>query len=71
MSENNKIVMFSEEYENEQTGEKVDGITVLIDGKLKQTLDVIMQKENKYNSYTEVLRDLIYTGVENFIKKYK
>jgi hypothetical protein len=63
--------MFTEEYENEQSGEKVPGVTVLIDGKFKQTLDVIIQREGKYSNYTEIIRDLLFTGVNSFIEKYK
>lgn len=71
MSDSNKIVMFTEEYENEKSGEKVPGVTVLIDGKFKQTLDVIMQKEGNYSNYTEIIRDLLFTGVNYYIEKYK
>lgn len=71
MSDSNKLVMFIEEYENEKSGEKVPGVTVLIDGKFKQTLDVIMQKEGSYNDYTEIIRDLLFTGVNSFISKYR
>jgi hypothetical protein len=71
MSDSNKIVMFTEEYENEKSGEKVPGVTVLIDGKFKQTLDIIMQKEGEYSNYTEIVRDLLFTGVDSYISKYK
>ena len=71
MSDTNKIVMFTEEYENEKSGEKVPGVTVLIDGKFKQTLDVIIQKEGNYSNYMEIIRDLLFTGVNSFIEKYK
>ena len=71
MSDSNKIFMFTEEYENEKSGEKVPGVTVLIDGKFKQTLDVIMQKEGKYSNYTEIVRDLLFTGVDSYISKYR
>lgn len=71
MSDSNKIVMFTEDYENEKSGEKVPGVTVLIDGKFKQTLDIIMKMEGKYNNYTEIIRDILFTGVNSFIKKYK
>jgi hypothetical protein len=63
--------MFTEEYENEKSGEKVPGVTVLIDGKFKQTLDVIMQKEGNYSNYTEIIRDLLFTGVNYYIEKYR
>lgn len=71
MSDTTKLVMFAEEYENEKSGEKVTGVTVLIDGMFKQTLDIIMQKESSYNNYTEIVRDLLFTGINSFIEKYK
>lgn len=71
MSGDKKLVLFTEEYENEKTGEKVAGVTVLIDGMFKQTLDIIMQKEGNYHHYTEIIRDLLFAGVNSFISKYK
>ena len=67
----NTIRIFTEKYENEQTGESVDGITIMVDGKLKQILDVIIGKEDKYNSYPEIMRDILFSGIDNFISKYK
>ena len=31
--ENNKVTILSEEFENDKTGEKVQGITIIVDGK--------------------------------------
>lgn len=67
MEDSNKIVMFTEEYENEKSGDKVPGVTILIDGKFKQVLDVIMKKEGKYHDYTEVVRDVLFMGVNEYI----
>ena len=66
----NAIQMFIEKYENEQSGEMVDGVTILIDGKFKQILDIIIQKEERYrnNHYLEVMRDILFSGIECFIK---
>jgi len=33
---NKKITIMREDFENEQTGEKIEGITVIVDGILKQ-----------------------------------
>ena len=66
----NTIRIFTEEYENEQTGEKVDGVTIMIDGKLKQVLDAIIQKEGKYSNYIEIVKDILFSGVNNYINKY-
>lgn len=68
---NNTMRIFTETYENEKTGEQVEGITIMIDGKLKQILDIIIQKDEIYNNYTEVIKDIVFTGINNFIEKYK
>lgn len=34
----NKISILSEKFENDKTGEQVEGITIMIDGKLKTML---------------------------------
>ncbi|MCW6699947.1 hypothetical protein LG401_02330 [Bacillus pumilus] len=39
-----KISIMSEKFENENTGEHVEGITIMIDGKLKSMLDIIIEK---------------------------
>ena len=65
----NVIRMFEEEFENEQTGERVTGVTVMVDGKLKQMLDAIMNKTGKYEKYTEVVRDMLFAGINDFVSK--
>lgn len=61
----------TEQYENEKTGQKIDGITIMIDGKLKQLLDIIIEKEGQYSNYSEVIRDVLFFGIDNFINKYR
>lgn len=34
------ISIISEEFENEKTGEKVEGITIIVDGVFKEFLDI-------------------------------
>ena len=45
---NNKITLLSEEFENEQTGNIVEGITIIVDGPLKKFFEVIIAKNPKY-----------------------
>ena len=40
----NKMRIMAEEFENTDTGEKVTGITVMIDGKLKQVFNAMIKK---------------------------
>ena len=54
----NKMRIMSEEFENTNTGEKVTGITVMIDGKLKQVFDVMIKKSGGEKSYLEMLQEV-------------
>ena len=47
----NKMRIMAEEFENTDTGEKVTGITVMIDGKLKQVFDAMIKKSDGETSY--------------------
>ncbi len=63
----NKITLLTEEFINDKTNEKVEGVTIIIDGKLKEVIDLLMLKNPKYNNYTEVVRDCIFEGLEKLI----
>lgn len=67
----NKISILSEKFDNEKTGEQIEGITIMIDGKLKNMLDIIIEKEGTYNNYTEVIKDLVFAGINQIVEKYK
>ena len=67
----NKMRIMSEEFENTNTGEKVTGITVMIDGKLKQVFDVMIKKSGGEKSYLEMLQDVLVMGIDEYIKRLK
>ena len=67
----NKMRIMSEEFENTNTGEKVTGITVMIDGKLKQVFDVMIKKSGGEKSYLEMLQELLVMGIDEYIKRLK
>ncbi len=69
--DSSKLVLIKDSFQKGETDEFVDGITVIIDGKVKEVFDLIIQKNKKYNDYTEVLRDAIFEGVNNIIKSTK
>ncbi|SHJ56349.1 hypothetical protein SAMN05444401_3300 [Clostridium amylolyticum] len=71
MSDKNTVTMLSEEFENDKTGEKVEGITIIVDGKLKEVLDLIKIRNKNYNNYTEILRDALFEGINNITNKSK
>lgn len=71
MSDKNTVTILSEEFENDKTGEKVEGITIIVDGKLKEVLDLIKIRNKNYNNYTEILRDALFEGINNLTNKSK
>ncbi|MGT2716676.1 hypothetical protein [Streptococcus respiraculi] len=42
-----KISMLIEQFENEITGDKIEGITILVDGKLKDVIEILKNKLNQ------------------------
>ena len=67
----NKMRIMSEEFENTNTGEKVIGVTVMIDGKLKQVFDVMIKKSGGEKSYLEMLQEVLVMGIDEYIKRLK
>lgn len=69
--DNNAVTIISEEFENDKTGEKVQGITIIMDGKLKEVVDLLMQKNPNYKNYTEIVRDAFFKGINSMIMEQK
>ena len=49
--------------------EQVEGLTLIIDGKLKEVFDIIIEKSDDYEDYTGVLSSVIVHGVNEVIGK--
>lgn len=60
----NFISILSEEFENEKTGEKVEGITIMVDGIFKEFLDVIKSQKPQYENNVSVIQDALMKGLE-------
>ena len=67
----NKMRIMAEEFENTDTGEKVTGITVMIDGKIKQVFDAMIKKSDGEKSYLEMLQEVLVMGIDEYIKRLK
>jgi DNA-binding protein YbaB len=67
----NKMRIMAEEFENTDTGEKVTGITVMIDGKLKQVFDAMIKKSDGEKNYLEMLQEVLVMGIDEYIKRLK
>lgn len=69
--DNNTVTILSEEFENDKTGEKVQGITIILDGKLKEVVDLLMKNNPSYKNYTEIVRDAFFKGINSMIVEHK
>ena len=70
MEYSDKILMQASQFVNEETGEKADGINILINGRLKELFDFIIEKEGKAD-YFQVMNELMFLGAEEILKKYR
>ena len=61
---NNKITIMSEQFENGKSGEKVEGITIIVDAALKRFMDIVIADSQKYSSSLEVVQDALFKGLE-------
>lgn len=69
--EKNTVTIMREEFENEQTGEKVEGITIILDGKFKQVIDLLVERNPSYNNSVEVIKEALFEGINVMIDKTK
>lgn len=70
MSNREILTMLTEKFKNDKTNEEVDGITIIVDGKIKEVFDVIINKSENYNEYEEILRDAIFMGLNEITKSF-
>lgn len=67
MSKEEKLVILNETFKKEGSQEDIEGLTIMVDGVIKQVFDKI-KSDREYTSYNEVLRDVIFEGVSGIIK---
>ncbi|ENQ3104924.1 hypothetical protein SAMN04488168_1824 [Bacillus sp. 491mf] len=67
MSKEGKLVILNETFKKEGSPEDIEGLTIMVDGVIKQAFDKI-KYDREYTSYNEVLRDVIFEGVSGIIK---
>lgn len=52
---NETFTIMRDTYGKQGSDETVDGLTIIIDGKLKEMFDVIIYKSEKYSDYTSLM----------------
>lgn len=60
-----QINIFEEEFQDENTGEIVKGVTIVIDGMFKQVLDTIVKSDKNYTSYLNIISVALVKGVNH------
>lgn len=58
------ITIISEKFENEETREQVEGVTIMVDGILKEILDIIKAQKPQYGDNASVIQDALMQGLE-------
>ena len=58
------ISIITEEFENEKTGERVEGITIMVDGALKEFFDIIKREKREYTNSASIVQDALMRGLE-------
>ena len=60
------VTFLNDEFENSMTGEKVEGVTVIVDGKFRDIVyDILEKNQDKYSNITEIIKDALFMGLEN------
>lgn len=58
----------TEMFQNESTGENVEGITIIVDGALKQFLEIIKSQKSEYKDNVSIVQDALMKGLEEIRK---
>ena len=58
------ISIMTEEFENEKTGERVEGITIMVDGFIKELFDIIKREKKEYSNNVSIVQDALMKGLE-------
>ncbi|AXY39429.1 hypothetical protein ACPZJV_06565 [Bacillus velezensis] len=68
MSQEQKLIILNEMFKKEGDEEDVEGLTIMIDGVIKQVFNKIKNERN-YKSNNEVMRDIIFEGINSIVGK--
>lgn len=58
------ISIMTEEFENEKTGERVEGITIMVDGSIKELFEIIKREKGEYENNVSIVQDALIKGLE-------
>ncbi len=67
MAANNQLLILNDSFKKEGSDQEVTGLTLIVDGSIKTAFDTIKSKKG-YESYNEVLRDVLFSGLEKILR---
>lgn len=68
MQKNDTLVILNENFKKDGSEENIEGLTIMADGVIKQIFDKIKSERN-YEQYNEVLRDIMFEGINSIVRK--
>lgn len=66
---NETFTIMRDTFGKQGSDETVEGLTIIIDGKLKEMFDIIINKTGKYENYTGLMSDVIVNGINKIIEE--
>lgn len=67
MTENPKVTFIKQEYENSETGAKVPGITIIVDGVFRQVCDKLIADTGREQDYVALIQEALFNGINRMI----
>ncbi len=67
MAENPKVTFIKQEYENSETGAKVPGITIIVDGVFRQVCDKLIKDSGREQDYVALIQEALFNGINQMI----
>jgi hypothetical protein len=60
-----KLAILSEQFEDEVTHEQVEGVTIIVNGILRQVVDVMIARKPEYANAVDVIQAALMRGLES------
>jgi len=68
--DSSNLVIMKDSFKKEGEDKEIIGLTVMIEGVIQKVFEKI-KDDREYNSYDEVLRDIIFEGINAIAQKGK
>ena len=67
MDQNAKVTFIRQDYENKETGAKVPGVTVIVDGVFRQVCDKLIADTGRKQDYVALIQEALFNGINQMI----